>query len=416
MIIRFGGRSNETQGIKNNPIGEGYKFFVLSTVNGFVVNFTPDGRSAAKNDGQEYSVSNKLNGKTETMILHLLSIIDKFKKKQMKRNKKRYNSTTKATRCSTQSGSVQLFSQEELQDKFVVAMDNYFTLPQVISGLRDKGIGVVGTSRFRRNWPPQKLKDIDGELAKFNEFYWMIDKDNTLVARWKDNGMVFCISTVHQIGNKVKRLRKKPRVTNKNKDHVSEIWGEKGAVEVNIPILIDNYNHWMGGVDLTDQRVAYYHPDMRCYRNWIPMLLQIVSMIRNNCFLIYNDHYGIKGMTHKKFTMEMIDALMSEASYYYEDEYKNNAKEQVDWVPHSSPHLATSTRLSLQPNTQDMSQQSSISSLSNASFSSFSTSYPSRKSKRNAYSSSKFSSRQITTIPEVAMIFPPPSKKRKIKI
>ena len=66
----------------------------------------------------------------------------------MKRNKKRYNSKTKATRCNIHSGSVQLFSQEELQDKFIVAMDNYFTLPQVISALRKKGIGVVGTSRF----------------------------------------------------------------------------------------------------------------------------------------------------------------------------------------------------------------------------------------------------------------------------
>ena len=419
MIIRFGGRSNETHRIKNKPIGEGYKFFVLSTVNGFVVNFTPDGRSAAKNDWQEYSVSNKLSGKTESMILHLLSIIDKFKRKQKKRNKKRFNSKKKVTRCGTKLGSAELFSQEDLQDEFIVAMDNYFTLPQVISSLRAKGIGVVGTSRFRRNWPPQKMKEIDGEMAKFNDFYWMIDDDGTLLARWKDNGMVFCVSTVHRIGNKVKRLRKKPRVTNKNKHHVSVIWGEKGVVEVFIPILIDNYNHWMGGVDLTDQRVAYYHPDMRCYRNWIPMLLQIVSMIRNNCFLIYHEHYGVKGVSHKKFTMEMIDCLMSESSYFYENEDRNNPKKQVDKVPPSSPQVSVTSRLSLQLNSPDISHQSSVSSLSNSSLSSFSTSLTSRKSKRKASSTLNWTSTskgtQIPTIPEAAIIFPPPSKKRKVK-
>ena len=55
MIIRFGGRSNETHRMKNKPIGEGYKVFVLSTSNGFIVNFTPDGRTAARKDEQEYN-------------------------------------------------------------------------------------------------------------------------------------------------------------------------------------------------------------------------------------------------------------------------------------------------------------------------------------------------------------------------
>ena len=50
MMIRFEGRSKETHRIKNKPIGEGYKFFVLATSSGFVVNFTPDGRTAAKNN------------------------------------------------------------------------------------------------------------------------------------------------------------------------------------------------------------------------------------------------------------------------------------------------------------------------------------------------------------------------------
>ena len=44
MMIRFSGRSIQTHRIKNKPIGEGYKFFVLATNQGYVVNFTPDGR------------------------------------------------------------------------------------------------------------------------------------------------------------------------------------------------------------------------------------------------------------------------------------------------------------------------------------------------------------------------------------
>ena len=48
MMIRLKGKSLETHRIKKKPIKEGFKFFVLSTMNGFILNFTPDGRTAAK--------------------------------------------------------------------------------------------------------------------------------------------------------------------------------------------------------------------------------------------------------------------------------------------------------------------------------------------------------------------------------
>ena len=45
--------------------------------------------------------------------------------------------------------------------KFCIAMDNYFTLPNVIAALRADGIGVVGTARFKKNWPGKKLSKIE---------------------------------------------------------------------------------------------------------------------------------------------------------------------------------------------------------------------------------------------------------------
>ena len=82
MMIRFMGRSCETHRIKGKPIGEGFKWFVLTTKQGFIVNFTPDGRSAAKNDTQEYAKGKKGVGKVESMILFVTDIIDTFKTKQ----------------------------------------------------------------------------------------------------------------------------------------------------------------------------------------------------------------------------------------------------------------------------------------------------------------------------------------------
>ena len=78
MMIRFFGRSSETHRMKNKPIKEGYKFFVLATKEGFILNFTPNGRTAATKGEQEYELDKK-SGKIETMIMFLIKFIDELK-------------------------------------------------------------------------------------------------------------------------------------------------------------------------------------------------------------------------------------------------------------------------------------------------------------------------------------------------
>ena len=113
--------------------------------------------------------------------------------------------------------------EEELQNKFVIAMDNYFTLPKIIKKLRDEKIDVVGTSRFKQNWPPKELKAVDDKIALFNSFYWMVDDFGTLVGRWIDNGIVFLVLTIHRVNKSVKRVRRKPQKTPRNARHVDNI-------------------------------------------------------------------------------------------------------------------------------------------------------------------------------------------------
>ncbi len=333
MMIRFSGRSKETHRIKNKPIGEGFKFFVLTTSHGFVVNFTPDGRSAAKNNEQEYQ-DDKALGKIDNMIMHLLSVIDRLKEKQQKRIKKKY------TKISTRTNDVQSFESEPSQQEFVIAMDNYFTLPKVIKKLRDKKIGVIGTARFRKNWPPTSLKNVSADKVDFNDFNWTVDENGTLVGRWMDNGLVLVVSTVHKIKKIVKRMRKKPRKTPKNKNHVDKIWGDKGAVFIFIPTMIDDYNHWMGGVDLTDQMIAYYHPDLRCLRNWVPMFIQVLSLIRTNSYHVYKKETVGEILSHKQFTLEMIKYLMSEALKHYLDESKKEVLKSTPTYQNSTISIA----------------------------------------------------------------------------
>ena len=260
---------------------------------------------AEKNGEQEFKKGNSM-GKIESMVLHVTDIIESFRQKHKKQiwNKKRSTRGNKIDVCD-----------EKYDGKYVIAMDNYFTLPEIIKALRDRSIGVVGTARFKQSWPPKELKQVPVDEARFNDFYWTVDEYGTLLGRWMDNNFVFCVSTVHRIGKVIERIRRKPRMTAINKSHVEQVWGSLGKIAIYIPQLIDDYNHWMGGVDLADQRIAYYQPDLRCRRNWIPIFIQMMSIIRNNAYHVYKDAMEKKGVstTHKSFTLNMIRALLKNA-------------------------------------------------------------------------------------------------------
>ena len=131
-----------------------------------------------------------------------------------------------------------------------------FTLPKIIERLRNMDMSVVGTARFKRNWPQKEIREVTMEKSNFNDFFWSVDEHGTLIARWVDNGLVFCVTILHKINNTVKRLRKRPRKTINNRRHVDKIWGDEGTKEIYIPTLIDDYSHWMSGVDVADQRIS----------------------------------------------------------------------------------------------------------------------------------------------------------------
>ena len=122
-------------------------------------------------------------GKIGSMVIYLIKCIFTLKKKQLDR----IDRTSRMRKTRSRVAPVQ---EEKLNKDFIIAMDNYFTLPKLIKCLRDLRIGVVGTARFGRGWPPVQLKNVEDRRAQFNSFHWMCDTYGTMVARWMDNGMV----------------------------------------------------------------------------------------------------------------------------------------------------------------------------------------------------------------------------------
>ena len=83
-----------------------------------------------------------------------MKIIDELRKKQREQIARRPHQS-KQNRKNPDDSEL-----GELNQEFIIEMDNYFTLEKPIKCLRDWKIGFVGTARFRFNWPQKELKNL----------------------------------------------------------------------------------------------------------------------------------------------------------------------------------------------------------------------------------------------------------------
>ena len=86
MMIRFCGRSHFTHRMKNKPVKEGYKWFVMAdSKTSYVYNITPDGRTAGNNGrGADEVVIEEGDGKILSCIKHLVQPLVGETKKQVR--------------------------------------------------------------------------------------------------------------------------------------------------------------------------------------------------------------------------------------------------------------------------------------------------------------------------------------------
>jgi hypothetical protein len=267
MMTKFKGRSGQTSRMKNKPIKEGFKFFSLcDSSTGYVWNFIPDGRLV------KWTIAD--------IVLTLTKSIPR---------------------------------RQEL--RYVVAMDNYFTYAKILAGMRDLGVGCIGTARFKSGWPPEEYKAVND--TRFNTLYLLNDKDRFRIGRWVDNNVVTMVSTVHTGHEKIRRSRKKPRTTNTNRANLVTVWGTEFVRSIEIPGMIDDYNHWMLGVDKADQLVAYYRPRLRCRRVWMPLMFHAFDILRVNAYIISQAFKEQKtNDDHKEFVVDFVRSLLQRAASY----------------------------------------------------------------------------------------------------
>lgn len=133
--------------------------------------------------------------------------------------------------------------------EYIVYFDNFFTSHTLLRDLREAGYRATGTVRENRTKKcPVSIKDMKKKARA--EFDYRFDTANQILfVRWLDNS-VCTIGTnydfVHPLG-KVKRLSST----------------EGGKVDVDVPLVFQNYNKGVDGVDQADQSIAVYRMAIR---------------------------------------------------------------------------------------------------------------------------------------------------------
>ena len=122
------------------------------------------------------------------------------------------------------------------------------------------------------------------------------------------------MSTVSTGLEKVLRIRRRPPKIAINIKSSRKVFGDNATKALLIPIFIDNYNHYIGGVDQVDQLGSYYNTQKKHLKTWKPLWHFLLDIAITNTYKI---HHSCSRRTtyiyysHKDFRIKLATDLFS---------------------------------------------------------------------------------------------------------
>jgi len=134
---------------------------------------------------------------------------------------------------------------------------------------------------------------------------YLVSDGEVLQAAWKDQNVVLFMTTVSNGVEKILRLRRRPPKTATNAKTSRIIFGDLPVLALLIPRFIDDYNHFMGGVDQADQLRSYYGTQRTHRKTWKPLWHFLLDTTITNCFKIHTKPPpGATSSTYKRYTQK----------------------------------------------------------------------------------------------------------------
>ena len=196
-----------------------------------------------------------------------------------------------------------------------IYMDNYFTSVPLFSELQACKFGAVGTTRPHKQFPSE-LSTIKNRFAKklpWNTLLATVEQDILCLA-WQDNNIVLGLSNIHTVDKAEdfrEKQRRRPAKTSTNGRLVREVFGDESIKKLEIPCFIDDYNHFMGGVDLANQYREAYETYKPTFKNWWLLFYWLVDVACTNSYRLYRLHtVEDHPLTHLQFRIELYHKLL----------------------------------------------------------------------------------------------------------
>ena len=126
------------------------------------------------------------------------------------------------------------------------------------------------------------------------------------------------MTTGHQIEPKIFQMRKRPKKTASNARITREPFGDKPTKILAIPTFIDDYNHYMGGVDQANQlRAAFTTHFSRNQKEFFPGAFWAIDLAVYNSYKLHLALNGSKTsktgkrdpQQHRKWIEDLVDLL-----------------------------------------------------------------------------------------------------------
>ena len=161
--------------------------------------------------------------------------------------------------------------------------DNFYSSPHLFQHLLTLGVTATGTVRVNRRGVPEAVAQVKSILQRSStprgKGYYIREQSSPIVYTcWNDNKVVCSMSTTHP-------GHSSGTVQRKCKNHST---GSFEVQQVPVPIMIAQYNRYMGGVDKSDQLLQYHSSLRRAKRYWKTLFYHMLDLAVTNALVLYN--------------------------------------------------------------------------------------------------------------------------------
>ena len=118
------------------------------------------------------------------------------------------------------------------------------------------------------------------------------------------------MSSLQKPLSEIERNRKRPRITSTNGARVLKVFGDNARKMLHILKIVDDYNYFMGGVDITDQLRAAYSSHMPSRRTCLPLFFWLVDTSATNGYIVLSDIDSSWKNKHRNFKLEVAPELV----------------------------------------------------------------------------------------------------------